>query len=76
MDKKHYGLPELRSGDILTTKSGRQVEVQVVRSHRATQDKPCDEPCYRLLHDLGNGKQLAGRSIWTLDDLIRAGCHR
>jgi len=64
-------LPELKSGDVLISASGRKVIVKRINNPR--RDTGYDEPIYRLIHLLDTGKQLTGHGEWTLDELNSAG---
>lgn len=66
-------LPELKSGDVLITKTGRTVTVVKLSGKKARRILECDEPGYRLEYNLGNGKKQTGHKVWTLDELNNAG---
>ena len=64
-------LPELKSGDVLISASGRKVIVK--RLSRPKRDTGFVESLYRLVHLLETGKELTGNAEWTLDELNSAG---
>lgn len=64
-------LPELKSGDVLISASGRKVIVRRVKNR--LHDSAFDEPIYQLVHLLATGKELTGNARWTLDELNKAG---
>lgn len=64
-------LPELKSGDVLLTRTGRKV---IVRPVKRTQNLTAyHEPIYKLEYLEANGKRLTGNGRWTLEELNAAG---
>ena len=66
-------LPELKSGDVLITASGRKVIVKRI-ANKGKHGTAYDEPIYRLIHLLSGGRQQVGNAIWTREDIQAAGC--
>lgn len=65
-------LPELKSGDVLITASGRKVIVKRI-ANKGKHGTKFDEPIFRLIH-LHTGGQQIGNAVWTLEDIQAAGC--
>lgn len=66
-------LPELKSGDVLVSASGRKVLVQRITRPRWDKQTGIDEPHYRLIYITGS-RQQAGNAVWTREDIQAAGC--
>jgi len=54
------------------TKSNRKVIVRRVKNSK--HGTRYDEPIYKLIHLLSDGKEQAGNAIWTREELQQAGC--